>query len=77
MDNPGLKEDALRKILLVVFTCGVMAAFAPSLQADNFGQAFTGAATGATLGWMLKSRMSQMAAATSWERCGEKGTGRV
>jgi len=50
MDNPGLKEDALRKILLVVFMCGVMAAFAPSLQADNFGQAFTGAATGATLG---------------------------
>ena len=48
----------MRKILLVVFVCGLVAASAPSLQADTFGQAFTGAATGSqlangpfTLGW--------------------------
>jgi hypothetical protein len=40
----------LRKILLVVFVCGLMASFTPSLQAEPFGQAFTGAATGSTLG---------------------------
>ena len=39
-----------RKILLVIFVCCLMAGFAPSLLADNFGQAFTGAATGTTLG---------------------------
>ena len=48
----------MRKISLVVLLCGVMAAFSTSLQADTFGQAFTGAATGSqlangpfTLGW--------------------------
>ena len=40
----------MRKILLVVFVCGLMAAFAPSLMADTFGQAFTGAAVGSQLG---------------------------
>ena len=42
----------MRKILLAVFVCGLVAAFAPSLQAApaTFGQAFTGAATGTTLG---------------------------
>ena len=40
----------MRKILLVVFVCGVMAAFSPSLHADTFGQAFTGAASGTQLG---------------------------
>ena len=40
----------MRKILLVVFVCGIMAAFAPSLQAEPFGQAFTGGAAGLTLG---------------------------
>ena len=48
--SPGHKEDALRKILLVVFVCGLVAAFAPSLQAAPFGQAFTGAALGSQLG---------------------------
>ncbi len=40
----------MRRILLVVFVCGLVAAFAPSLQADNFGQWFNGAATGSQLG---------------------------
>lgn len=40
----------MRKLLLVVFVCCLMAAFAPSLMADPFGQAFTGAATGSQLG---------------------------
>ena len=48
--SPGHKEDALRKILLVVFVCGLVAAFAPSLQAAPFGQAFTGAALGSQAG---------------------------
>lgn len=40
----------MRKILLVVFVCGLVAAFAPSLQADNaFGQAFDNAYVGTTL----------------------------
>jgi hypothetical protein len=48
---PGNKGgDPLRKILLVVFVCGLIAAFAPTLQAAPFGQAFTGAATGSQLG---------------------------
>jgi len=48
----------LKKIALVLFVCGVFAAFSTSLQADTFGQAFTGAASGLqlangpfTLGW--------------------------
>jgi len=40
----------LRRILLLVFVCGLVAASVPSLQADTFGQAFTGAATGTQLG---------------------------
>jgi PEP-CTERM motif len=52
----------LRKILLVVFVCCLVAAFAPSLHAaPTFGQAFTGAATGEalangpfTLGWSFQ-----------------------
>lgn len=41
----------MKKILLVVFVCGLVAASAPSLYASpTFGQAFTGAATGSTLG---------------------------
>jgi hypothetical protein len=40
----------VRKILLVVFVCGLMAAFAPSLQAETFGQAFNAAYVGQTLG---------------------------
>lgn len=40
----------MRKVLLSVFVCGLLAALTPSLQADTFGQAFTGAATGSTLG---------------------------
>ncbi len=51
----------MRKILLVVFVCGLMAAFVPTLKADAFGQFFTKAATGSqlgngpfTLGWSFK-----------------------
>jgi hypothetical protein len=41
----------MRKILLVVFVCGLVAAFTPSLYAGpTFGQAFTGAAAGSQLG---------------------------
>jgi len=40
----------LKKILLLIFVCGLVAAFAPSLQATPFGQAFTGAAVGSQLG---------------------------
>jgi hypothetical protein len=42
----------MRKILLVVFVCGLMAAFGPTLQAVPlaFGQFFNGAATGVQLG---------------------------
>lgn len=48
---PGLQEDALRKIVLLLSVCCLMAAFAPTLYADNtFGQAFTAAAAGSTLG---------------------------
>jgi len=50
MANSRLKEDVLRKILLVVLVCGLAAAFAPSLQADTFGQAFNAAYVGQTLG---------------------------
>ena len=39
----------MRKILLVVLVCGLVAAFAPSLQADTFGQAFNAAYVGQTL----------------------------
>lgn len=41
----------MKKTLLVVFVCGLLAAFTPSLyaQADIFGQFFNGAATGSTL----------------------------
>jgi PEP-CTERM motif len=45
------KEVTLKKILLVVLACGLLAASAPSLYATpTFGQAFTGAATGSQLG---------------------------
>jgi hypothetical protein len=40
----------MRRVLLVVFVCGLMSAVTPSLQAAPFGQAFTGAATGSQLG---------------------------
>ena len=40
----------MRRILLAVFVCGLLAAFAPTLQAAPFGQAFTGAALGSQLG---------------------------
>ena len=40
----------MRKILLVVLVCGLVAAFAPSLQAEPFGQSFTGASVGSVLG---------------------------
>lgn len=41
----------MRKILLVVFVCGLVAAFTPSLYAqDPFGQWFNGASVGSTLG---------------------------
>ena len=40
----------MKKILLLIFVCGLVAAFAPSLQATPFGQAFTGAAVGSQLG---------------------------
>jgi len=42
----------VRKILLVVLVCGLVAVFAPTLQAtpDPFGQWFNGASTGALLG---------------------------
>jgi len=40
----------LRKILLALLVCCLVAAFAPSLRADTFGQAFTEAAAGMTLG---------------------------
>ena len=49
---------SLRKIVLAVLVCGLVAASAPRLRADSFGQAFTGAASGNllangpfTLGW--------------------------
>jgi hypothetical protein len=48
----------MKKTLLVVLVCGLMAAFAPSLLADEFGQAFNAAYSGQslsngpyTLGW--------------------------
>jgi len=45
------KKDIMRKILPVVFVCGLMTAFAPTLQAAAiFGQFFNGAATGLQLG---------------------------
>jgi hypothetical protein len=40
----------LRKILFTLLVCCLVAAVTPSLQADTFGQAFTGAATGTQLG---------------------------
>jgi hypothetical protein len=40
----------VKKTLLVVILCGLVAAFTPSLYADVFGQYFTGAAVGSTLG---------------------------
>jgi len=41
----------MRKILPVVFVCGLMTALAPTLQAAAiFGQFFNGAATGLQLG---------------------------
>jgi len=40
----------VRKFLLTVFVCGLVAAFAPTLQADTFGQAFQTAHTGTQLG---------------------------
>lgn len=48
----------MRRILLALLVCGLVAEFAPSLQATPFGQAFTGAAPGQylvdslfTVGW--------------------------
>jgi hypothetical protein len=47
--NEGM-EDTLRKTLLIVLVCGLVAACAPYLQATPYGQAFTGAALGSQLG---------------------------
>ena len=49
MGRAKFKGGYVRRILLAVFVCGLLAAFAPSLQATPFGQAFTGASVGSQL----------------------------
>jgi hypothetical protein len=56
------RKETMRRFLLVVIVCGLIAAFAASLQAEPFGQAFTSVGSGLqlgngpyTLGWSFYS----------------------
>src|SRR5690242_3019532 len=59
----NLRRMSMKKALMVVFVCGLLAAFTPSLyaQGDVFAQFFNGAAVGSqlsngpfTLGWSFQ-----------------------